>query len=69
MVLNSSEIASNLPWTSVLIFWGIPELIVLTLVVDLALTNVYILYGIAKLVIIPLKRENTGIELIVYPLV
>jgi hypothetical protein len=42
MVLNSSEIASNRPWTSVLMFWGMPELIVLTLVADLALTNVYI---------------------------
>lgn len=42
MALNSSEMASNRPWTSVLIVWGIPELIVLTLVVDLAFTNVYI---------------------------
>jgi hypothetical protein len=50
MVLNSSEMASNLPWTSVLIFCGIPELIVLTLVVDLALTNVYI----------PLRDRKTG---------
>lgn len=42
MTLNNSEIASNRPWTSVLIFWGIPELIVLTLVASLALANMYI---------------------------
>lgn len=48
MVLKSSEIASNRPWTSVLIFGGIPEPIVLTLVPDLALTNVYILVQARK---------------------
>lgn len=36
IVLNSSEIASNRPWTSVLIAGGMPELIVLTLVFGLA---------------------------------
>lgn len=55
MALNSSEIASNRPWTSVLIFGGILALIVLTLVADLAFTNVYITLGrLAKLVILPL---------------
>lgn len=60
MALNSSEIASNRPCTSVLIFGGISELIVLTLVADLALAN-----GLPKLVTIPLQRENTAIELII----
>lgn len=65
MALNNSEIASNRPWTSMLIFWGIPELIVLTLVTSLALTNVYIfLCELAKVVVIPLQRENTTIELL-----
>lgn len=52
MVLNNSEIASNRPWTSMLIFWGIPELIVLTLVTSLALTNMYIY--------IPLRACKSG---------
>lgn len=49
MVLNSSEMASNRPWTSVLIAGGIPELIVLTLVVGLALTKAYILLRALKM--------------------
>lgn len=65
MALNSSEIASNRPWTSVLIFGGISELMVLTLVADLALTNVYIPLWASKMVIIPLQRENPAIELII----